>query len=95
MESEGYVNLDTGKFEKRKLEGAYGGQLVKIWLLELVLLAINRMKVGYNRTTGNKQGEVDISVRLQLLWEKDDTSVLLSSFSEQITTSLFPTYRYK
>ena len=27
MESEGYVNLDTGKFEKRKLEGAYGGQI--------------------------------------------------------------------
>ena len=85
MESEGYINLDTGKYEKRKLEGAYGGQISENMAARVSFVS-NQQNEGwvYNRTTGNKQGEVDISaVRLQLLWEKDDTSVLLKVASSE------------
>ena len=85
MESEGFVNLDTGSFEKRKLEGAYGGQIGENTSARVSFVS-NQQNEGWvlNRTTGNKQGEVDISsVRLQLLWERDDTSVLLKVASSQ------------
>lgn len=85
MESEGFVNLDTGSFEKRKLEGAYSGKLGENTSARVSFVS-NQQNEGWvlNRTTGNKQGEVDISsVRLQLLWEQDNTSVLLKVASSK------------
>ena len=85
MESEGFINLDTGKFEKRKLEGAYGGAIGENTSARVSFVS-NQQNEGWvhNRTTGNDVGEVDItSVRMQLLWEKDDTSVLFKVASSE------------
>lgn len=85
MESEGFINLDTGKFEKRKLEGAYGGPIGENTSARFSFVS-NQQNEGWvhNRTTGNDVGEVDIaSVRMQLLWEKNDTSVLFKVASSK------------
>ena len=85
QDSPGYINVDVGSYDKMRFEGAYGGSIGENTSARFSLFS-NQQGEGWvkNRTTGNKQGEVDIvGMRLQLLWENNDTSVLLKVASSE------------
>lgn len=79
--AEGYLRGDFGRFERVELEGAVGGPLTDTTSARLSFLTMQQGE-GHvsNRTTGRKNGEVDIwSARAQLLWEPTDrTDVLVN-----------------
>ncbi len=80
-QTEGYLNLDYGRYERAVVEGAIGGPIGDTVSGRIAIQTIQQGS-GYqtNRLTGDKVGEVDrTSVRGQLAWNaSEDVKVLFN-----------------
>ncbi|MBT8078440.1 MAG: TonB-dependent receptor [Gammaproteobacteria bacterium] len=73
-EASGYVRADYARFDRVELEAAFGGRISDNWAARGSLMTLQQSEgVVFDRTSGQKIGEVDIwAVRGQLLYQPSD-----------------------
>ncbi len=86
QESDGFVRVDVGRFNRKELEAAFGGALSETVSARLSAMTIQQSDGWvFDRTSGKDIGEADITaLRAQLLFEpSDDLDILVSAFTSR------------
>ena len=100
QESEGYIRVDYGSYDRVEVETAVGGALNDNWSARLSGFTVQQMEGWvHDRVSGQDVGEVNIMAgRAQLLYEpSEDFSARFILFGSQDSSQpfVFPAYWYQ